>query len=70
MKLNILNSSFLLSTPLEDIQFLQQGGKMEKNAKLFQDEMPEELKDEMHALYNLGIKSYEVEYILSLKNKD
>jgi len=41
---------------------------MKQNIKSLQ-ELPEELKSELLTLYNLGIESYEVEYILSIKKE-
>jgi hypothetical protein len=42
---------------------------MEKNLKASQ-ELRDELKQEIYTLYNMGVESYEVEYLLSLKNYD
>jgi hypothetical protein len=41
---------------------------MEQRLKPLQD-LPDELVAEVSALYDLGIESYEVEYILSLRTK-
>jgi hypothetical protein len=50
-----------------DIHFLLKGGKM-KNLK-HSEELPDELIAEVSTLYDLGLESYEVEYIISLRNK-
>jgi hypothetical protein len=42
---------------------------MKQKLKPLQNTMPEELRNEVSTLYRLGIESYEVEYILSLRNK-
>lgn len=39
-----------------------------KNQKPLQ-ELPDELVAEVSTLYDLGIESYEVEYIISLRNQ-
>ena len=43
---------------------------MKQNLKPLQDEMPNELVAEVSRLYELGVESYEVEYILSLRVRD
>jgi len=41
---------------------------MQQRLKPLQD-VPDELVTEVSTLYDLGLESYEVDYILSLKNK-
>jgi hypothetical protein len=41
---------------------------MERNAKLFLEQMPDELKNEISTLYKMGVTSSEVRYLLSLRN--
>jgi hypothetical protein len=43
---------------------------MKQNLKPLQEEMPEELVAEISRLYELGVESYEVEYILSIRARD
>jgi len=43
--------------------------KMQQKLKPLQSEIPDELVAEVSTLYDLGLEPYEVEYILSLRNK-
>jgi hypothetical protein len=54
---------------LGDIQFLIKEEKMQQKLKPLQADIPDGLVAEVSTLYDLGLEPYEVDYILSQKQR-